>query len=42
MNGIALKEKDSLEIIEDHVHIEATHDSHFIVIEMKKTDHPYM
>ena len=42
VNGIALKEKDSLEIIEDHVHIEATHDSHFIVIEMKKTDHPYM
>lgn len=41
-NEIALKEKDSLEIIEDHLHIEATHDSHFIVIEMKKTDHPYM
>ena len=41
-NGIALKEKDSLEIIEDHVHIKATHESHFIVIEMKKTDHSYM
>lgn len=42
VNKIAMKEKDSLEIIGDHVHIEATHDSHFIVIEMKKTDHPYM
>lgn len=41
-NGIALKEKDSLEIIEEHVHIEAMHESHFIVIEMKKTHHPYM
>lgn len=42
VNHIALKEKDALEIIEDHVHINATHDSHFIVIEMKRTLHPYM
>ena len=41
-NDIALKEKDALEIIEDHLHIEATHTSHFIVIDMPKTDHPYM
>ena len=42
VNHIALKEKDALEIIEDHVHINATHGSHFIVIEMKRTLHPYM
>ena len=42
VNHIALKEKDALEIIEDHIHLTATHDSHFIVIEMKRTLHPYM
>lgn len=42
VNHIALKEKDALEIIEDHIHLIATHDSHFIVIEMKRTLHPYM
>ncbi|MDO5795048.1 MAG: pirin family protein [Turicibacter sp.] len=41
-NEIALKEKDALEIIEDNIHIEATHTSHFIVIDMPKTNHPYM
>lgn len=42
VNHIALKEKDALEIIEDNIHITATHDSHFIVIEMQVTPHPYM
>lgn len=42
VNHIALKEKDALEIIEDNIHIAATHDSHFIVIEMQVTPHPYM
>ena len=41
-NGIPLKEKDALEIIEDNIHIAATHTSHFIVIDMPKSDHPYM
>lgn len=41
-NGIALKEKDALEIIEDSIHIAATHTSHFIVIDMQKSGHPYM
>ena len=41
-NGIALKEKDALEIIEDSIHIAATHTSHFIVIDMPKSGHPYM
>lgn len=41
-NGISLKEKDALEIIEDSIHIVATHTSHFIVIDMPKSDHPYM
>ena len=41
-NGIALKEQDALEIIEDEIHIAATHTSHFIVIEMPKSSHPYM
>ena len=39
---IAVKEKDALEIIEDNIHIEATHTSHFIVIDMPKSSHPYM
>ena len=42
VNEIALKEKDALEIIEDNIHIEATHTSHFIVIDMPKSSHPYM
>lgn len=42
VNHIALKEKDALEIIEDPIHVSATHDSHLIVIEMKRTPHPYM
>lgn len=42
VNNIALKEKDALEIIEDAIHIEATHTSHFLVIEMPKSPHPYM
>ena len=42
VNEIALKEKDALEIIEDNIHIEATHTSHFIVIDMPKFSHPYM
>ena len=42
VNDIALKEKDALEIIEDEIHIKATHTSHFIVIEMPKSNHPYM
>lgn len=42
VNKMALKEKDALEIIEDSIHIEATHTSHFIVIDMPKSDHPYM
>ena len=41
-NDIPLKEKDALEIIEDSIHITATHTSHFIVIDMPKSDHPYM
>ena len=35
-------EKDALEIIEDSIHIAATHTSHFIVIDMPKSGHPYM
>ena len=42
VNEIALKEKDALEIIEDNIHIEATHTSHFVVIDMPKSSHPYM
>ena len=42
VNEIAVKEKDALEIIEDNIHIEATHTSHFIVIDMPKSSHPYM
>ena len=41
-NVIALKEKDALEIIEHSIHIAATHTSHFIVIDMPKSGHPYM
>lgn len=42
VNEIAVKEKDAIEIIEDNIHIEATHTSHFIVIDMPKSSHPYM
>ena len=39
---ILLDEGNIADIIDDNIHIEATHASHFIVIDMPKSSHPYM
>lgn len=42
INDVNLNEEDALEIVEENIEIKAKEDSHFIIIEMKKTEGLYL